>query len=115
MALPSRPDGTGEPSYIHFRNFTLAIVRAMPIVYIPSLLRDLTDGQERVIVPGKTVQEVITALERTHAGIQTRLCDENGLRSGIALIVDAEVSRQGLRHPLGEKSEVHFLPAVSGG
>jgi molybdopterin synthase sulfur carrier subunit len=87
----------------------------MPNVYIPSLLRDLTHGQDIVKVPGRTVQEVMQALEREYAGIQSRLCDGDALRQGIALIVDTEVSRLGLRHPLSEQSEVHFLPAVSGG
>ena len=87
----------------------------MPIVYIPSLLRDLTQGRETVMVPGNTVREVIEALEREYPGIQSRLCDGDALRQGIALIVDTEVSRQGLQHPLTDRSEVHFLPAVSGG
>jgi molybdopterin synthase sulfur carrier subunit len=87
----------------------------MPNVYIPSLLRDLTHGRETVKVSGNTVGEVIQALEREYAGIQSRLCDGDALRQGIALIVDTEVSRRGLQHPLTDHSEVHFLPAVSGG
>jgi sulfur-carrier protein len=87
----------------------------MPIVYIPSLLRDLTQGREAVKVPGNTVREVIEALEREYAGIQSRLCDSTALRQGIALVVDTEISRLGLQHPLIDRSEVHFLPAVSGG
>jgi molybdopterin converting factor small subunit len=29
--------------------------------------------------------------------------------------VDGQVSQQRLRHPLDESSEVHFIPAISGG
>ncbi len=34
----------------------------MPVVWIPALLRDLTDGVELVTVPGETVRQVIDAL-----------------------------------------------------
>jgi molybdopterin synthase sulfur carrier subunit len=87
----------------------------MPIVYIPSLLRSLTGGRESVTVSGCTVRQVIESLEEAYPGIQARLFDGDALRPGLALIVDTEASRQGLRHPLTEQSEVHFLPAVSGG
>jgi sulfur-carrier protein len=89
--------------------------RSVPTVYIPSLLRDLTGGRDRLTVPGATVREVIDALDRTIPGIKARLCEEELLRPGIALVVGTTVSRQGLRHPLTDESEIHFLPAVSGG
>jgi molybdopterin synthase sulfur carrier subunit len=87
----------------------------MPIVYIPSLLRELTHGRETVSVQAADVRQVIAALEESFPGIAARLCDGESLRPGLALVVDTEVSRQGLRHPLTERSEVHFLPQVSGG
>jgi molybdopterin converting factor small subunit len=87
----------------------------MPIVYIPSLLRDLTNGQETVTVSGETVHGVIAALERLYPGIQARLCEGDALRPGLALVVDTEISRKGLRHALTAASEVHFLPQVGGG
>lgn len=87
----------------------------MPSVWIPSLLRDLTSGQETVTVPGSTVRQVIDNLERLYPGIKGRLCNEHGLRPGVAVAVDTTVTRLGLSQPVGENSEVHFLPAVSGG
>jgi molybdopterin converting factor small subunit len=87
----------------------------MPTVWIPSLVRDLTGGQETVTVAGGTVRQVIEALERIYPGIEKRLCDPNGLRPGIAVAVDSQVARLGLSQPVGEQSEVHFLPAVAGG
>ncbi len=87
----------------------------MPRVWIPSLLRELTDGQETVTVPGTTVGDVIEQLERRHPGIKARLCDDNGLKPGIAVIVGTEVSVLGLRQSVGPETEVHFLPAISGG
>jgi molybdopterin synthase sulfur carrier subunit len=87
----------------------------MPIVYIPPLLRELTHGQDTLTIPGKTVGQVVERLEQSYPGIKARLCDGESLRPGLALVVDTEVSRQGLRHPLKDTSEVHFLPQVSGG
>jgi molybdopterin synthase sulfur carrier subunit len=79
------------------------------------LLRDLTSGRETVPVPGATVREVIDALEQLYPGIRERLCDANGLRAGIAVAVDTQVARLGLREPVAAASEVHFLPAIGGG
>ena len=87
----------------------------MATVWVPSLLRDLTAGQETVTVPGATVRQVIEALDRLYPGIQDRLCDANGLRAGMAVAVDTQVARLGWSQPVGDQSEVHFLPAVAGG
>jgi sulfur-carrier protein len=87
----------------------------MPVVWIPAPLRGLTDGRETLTVPGATVDEVIDELERRHPGLRARLCDGDRLRPGVAVAVGTELARLGLRQPVGPESEVHFLPAVSGG
>ncbi len=87
----------------------------MATVWIPSLLRDLTGGQETVTAAGATVGQVVAALEAKYPGVKARLCDGNGLRPGIAVAVDTQLSRLGLLQPVAVASEVHFLPAVSGG
>jgi len=87
----------------------------MPVVWIPALLRGLTGGQEKLTVPGTTVRLVVEEMERRFPGIKTRLCDGDNLRPGIAVAVNSQISRQGLREPVTEYSEVHFVPAVSGG
>jgi molybdopterin synthase sulfur carrier subunit len=87
----------------------------MAVVWIPSLLRDLTGGQERVNVTGSTIRHIIDELENAYPGMKARLCDANGLRRGITVAVDTQVARLGMSEPVSEKSEVHFLPAISGG
>jgi molybdopterin converting factor small subunit len=87
----------------------------MPVVWIPSLMRNLTGGKETVTVSGNTIGQVIEELERQFPGIKSRLCDSGGLRRGIAVAVDTQVGRLGLAESVSEHSEVHFLPAVSGG
>jgi molybdopterin synthase sulfur carrier subunit len=78
-------------------------------------MRNLTGGKETVTVTGATVGQVIEELERLYPGIKLRLCDAAGLRAGIAVAVDTQIARLGLIEPVNENSEVHFLPAVSGG
>ncbi len=90
-------------------------LKGMAVIWIPSLLRDVTGGHETVRVPGATVREVIEQLEKAYPGIKARLCDANDLRRNISVAVDTDVARLGLDEPVGEQSEVHFLPAISGG
>lgn len=87
----------------------------MARVWIPSLLRDLTAGQEMIELPGTKVRHVLDELECRCPGIRDRLCEGDSLKTGMAVIVDGQVSALGLSQPLGPDSEVHFLPALSGG
>jgi molybdopterin synthase sulfur carrier subunit len=87
----------------------------MATVFIPPLLRTLAEGQSQVSISGDSVRDLIAELDRRFPGIESRLCEDGRIRPGMSVIVDNVVSTVGLRHPLSEASEVHFLPAISGG
>ena len=87
----------------------------MAQVWIPALLRDLADGQQTTFISGETVAQLIENLDSRFPGIKPRLCEGERLRPGFSVLVDGEVSPLGLRQRLQENSEVHFLPAISGG
>ena len=87
----------------------------MAIAWIPSLMRDLTDGRDRVEIEGKTVGEIIAALDRSCPGIDERLCEGKRLRASIQVSVDGRIASLGLSEPVDDTSEVHFLPEISGG
>ena len=87
----------------------------MPTVWIPPLLRDLTGGEDVLTVPGETVGQVIENLDACYPGLLRRLCEAGRLKPNIAVVVDGVTSRERLRHRLTETSEVHFIPAISGG
>ncbi len=87
----------------------------MAHVWIPSLLRDLTTGQARIDAPGGTVGEVVNALNAAYPGLKSRLYDGDTLNPTIALLVDGRNALLGLREPVTEHSEVHFVPVMSGG
>jgi molybdopterin synthase sulfur carrier subunit len=78
-------------------------------------MRDLTGGADRVDVPGRTVRQVIESLDAAYPGMKARLVEDDRLKPAIGVAVDGVMSRRGIRQPVGETSEVHFLPAVSGG
>jgi molybdopterin synthase sulfur carrier subunit len=84
-------------------------------VWIPAPLRSLTAGQETVRVTGTTLRQILEALDRLYPGLKSRLCDANGLRPGVAVAVNTQVATLGLIQPVPQGSEVHFLPAISGG
>ena len=88
------------------------------LVWVPAPWRDkLTEGLAQVEVSGDTVREVIEALEAQYPGFRQRIIDpENDrIRADVAVSVDGEISPEGLRRKVGERSEVHFLAAMSGG
>jgi sulfur-carrier protein len=87
----------------------------VPIVWIPALLLPLSEGKQKVDVPGETIQQVINNLERQYPGISERLLDGNRLRPNISVVVDGYISQDKLRHKLDDHSEVQFIPAISGG
>ena len=47
------------------------------MVFIPSLMQELSDGKDRVTVEGRTVRQIIEALEKTYPGFKDRLIDQS--------------------------------------
>jgi molybdopterin synthase sulfur carrier subunit len=90
-------------------------VDLMPVAFVPAPLRSLTGDRETVEVTGATVGQVVDELERRYPGIKARLCQGEELRPGIAVFVDTEIAPLGLLQPVQKNSEIHFLPAISGG
>jgi molybdopterin synthase sulfur carrier subunit len=87
----------------------------MPRIFIPPLLRPKAEGLESIEVPGGSVREVVAAIDARFPGLGEALCEGDSLRAGLTVVVDGDVSPQGLLQKLGPDSEVHFLPAIGGG
>jgi molybdopterin synthase sulfur carrier subunit len=87
----------------------------MATVFIPSLMRNLTGGNETVVVRGSSVREIVKNLEAEYPGMKERLVDKFKLKASISVAVDGEVTPLGILEKVGEDSEVHFLPAIGGG
>lgn len=87
----------------------------MARVFLPTSIRPLAGGRETVSVDGKNVRALIVELDGRWPGIKDHLCDGDELRPGLAVVVDGTVSDLGLLHRVDRDTEVHFLPALSGG
>lgn len=87
----------------------------MAQVFLPFNLRKYADGKAQIDVPGATLGEVIENLEDRFNGISDHLLEDGRLRPGLAAVVGYAATRQGLLQPLEPDTEVHFVPAVSGG
>ena len=87
----------------------------MARVFIPTMLQPLSGGVKEVQIAAGNVRQVVDSLEELYPGIKARLVEENKIRSNLAVAIDGEVGRLGLLEKLSDDSEVHFVPAISGG
>jgi molybdopterin synthase sulfur carrier subunit len=87
-------------------------------VRIPTPLRRLTEGQDKVDAEGSNLSEVIVYLEEQFPGMKERLCDEQGdLRNFVNVFVNGEDVRflDGLGSSTSPGDEISVVPAVAGG
>ena len=88
----------------------------MPEVWIPSLMRKLTNGQEKVIVEGDTLRQVIENLDAQFPGIKDRVVFEDyRIAPGLAVAIDGVVTEDGLRAEVSPDCEIHFVTSIAGG
>lgn len=88
------------------------------LVRIPTPLRRMTEGKDKVEVNSSTLGEMVESLESTYPGFKERLVDENGdLRYFVNIYVNGEDVRflQGLDTSTSTGDEVSIVPAVAGG
>ena len=86
----------------------------MADVHVPGTLLPLFAGlTRRVEVDAATVGAVIDELERRWPGLRDRLCEPGAIRRHIHVYVDRE--RAGLDTPVGARSRVDVIAAISGG
>ena len=87
----------------------------MATVFIPTSLQKLTGGQDKIVLSGSTVREIVNNLDAAFPGTKERLVDGFKIKSSISVAVDGEISPMGLLEKVGEDSEVHFVAAIGGG
>ena len=79
------------------------------MVHIPSSLRSLAGGATSVPIDARNVRELIQRLDERFPGARERL------GANVAVAIDGEIYSDPELEPLTPDSEVHFLPAISGG
>ena len=87
-------------------------------VRIPTILRTYTDGRSEVSADGATLAEVLDDLEAHHAGIRSRILDDQGaLRRFVNVYVGNDDVRflENLETPTPDGTQISVIPAVAGG
>ncbi len=88
------------------------------VVRIPTPLRRMTNGQDKVELEAAALSAMIETLEADYPGIKERLIDENGeLRYFVNIYLNGEDVRflQGLDTTAAAGDEISIVPAVAGG
>ena len=88
------------------------------MVRIPTPLRRVTNGQDKVSVEGAALSEIIASLEVQFPGVKERLCDDRGeIRNFVNIYVNGEDVRflEGLNTETKSGDEISIVPAVAGG
>ena len=88
------------------------------IVRIPTPLRRMTNGLDKLEMNESTLSNMIDELETNYPGFRERLIDENGdLRYFVNIYVNGEDVRflDGLATQTNSGDEISIVPAVAGG
>ena len=88
------------------------------MVRIPTPLRRMTNGLDKVEMNESTLSNMIDELESNYPGFKERLIDENGeLRYFVNIYVNGEDVRflSGLDTQTNSGDEISIVPAVAGG
>ncbi len=93
---------------------------AIPIVKVsfPIALRARVGNRDAVVVAGRTVREIIDALDQDFPGLRFNLCHETGeLRPFVNIFLNRENIRylQGLDTPVSPEATLYILQSVAGG
>ena len=88
------------------------------LVRIPTPLRRMTNGQDKVEMESSNLAELVEKLDTEYPGFKERLVDEDGeLRYFVNIYVNGEDVRflKGLEASTDSGDEVSIVPAVAGG
>ena len=88
------------------------------LIRIPTPLRRMTNGQDKVEIDAPNLQEVIDQLDSDYPGFKERLVDESGeLRYFVNIYLNGEDVRflQGMKTSTTTGDEISIVPAVAGG
>ena len=87
-------------------------------IRIPTPLRRVTNGADKITVESGSIVEIIGSLDREFPGIKARLCDDNDeLRNFVNMYINGEDIRflDGMKSSVNSGDEVSIVPAVAGG
>tara|TARA_B100001765_G_scaffold195280_1_gene144623 strand:+ start:108 stop:344 length:237 start_codon:yes stop_codon:yes gene_type:complete len=78
-------------------------------------MQKLCNGEQKLIIEGANLRQVIDNLDLQYAGFKDRLVEDGKIKPNISVAVDGEITPLGMIQKVNTNSEIHFLPAISGG
>lgn len=87
----------------------------MVVIWIPSLMRELTDGIDKIELQAITIRDAINQINQMYPRFKDRVLEDDSLKEELSVVVDGVVSDDKLRHDIETAKEVHILPFISGG
>jgi molybdopterin converting factor small subunit len=78
-------------------------------------MQKLCNGEQKLIIEGTNLRQVINNLDLQYTGFKDRLVEDGKIKPNISVAVDGEITPLGMIQKVGTNSEIHFLPAISGG
>jgi molybdopterin synthase sulfur carrier subunit len=79
------------------------------VILTYSFAKQFADGQTEIELPGRTVRQLIRALEARFPAL------EGKLEGDIAVVIDGVVHQNAFLEEVAEDSEVAFIPPIGGG
>ncbi|WP_419898804.1 MoaD/ThiS family protein [Roseomonas sp. USHLN139] len=89
----------------------------MPVVLVPSALRQYTGQQARVSVPGQTIAAILDSLTAETPEMRRHLFAAGTLRHFVVVSKNGQDIRllQGLATPVAGTDEIRILASIAGG
>jgi sulfur-carrier protein len=87
----------------------------VPLVFIPSLLRDLCAGSNKLELEATSVDELLRALDLRCPGFYARVVEDGRVRPELAFAIDGEIVPLALHDRLAANAEITIVPAIGGG
>ena len=78
-------------------------------------MQKLCNGEQKLVIEGTNLRQIIDNLDSEYSGFKERLVEDGKIKPNISVAVDGEITPLGMIQKVGPDSEVHFLPAISGG
>ena len=75
-------------------------------------MQNLSNGEQRVVVEGKNVRQIIESLDQKYPGFKDRLVEDGRVKPNISVAIDGEITPLGMIEKVSEESEVHFLSLI---
>lgn len=87
----------------------------MAEIWIPTQLRGLCGGTDRLQVDAQTLDDLLRAVDARCPGFYARVVEDGHVRGELAVAINGEAMAYPLGEPIPAGAEVAIVPAIGGG